>query len=564
MRKILLLLLITFISSLSFAQTYYLCGSSAYDCSSTSADIGYKVVFDKDYNIYTIGWGSCLPTGWDILLVKYTCLSSSPFINQLCNGKSGQVYVLKPEAGGTDGNYIYVVGYIGQAAQSNNIITVKFNPSCGTEWVKIYDGAFHGGDRGYGIDVDASGYVYVTGRTDIGGQQKVIILKYTPSGDTVWTRTYTGAESRAFDQAQAVRVDNQGNIFVSGSSGASQSNTDYLTLAYDNNGNFLWAKRYSGSGNSDDKVVNMAIDNAGNVFVTGYFTKTGPTIDIATLKYQASNGNLLDSAFYGGIATTDQPTAMVLRNNYLYVIGFTDVGLKQFVTIKYDLNLDAIWTKTYGHATTNCIPYSVFVNATTENIYVSGEGKAPAGTGTDADFLTLKYSPGGALTIFPPFSVDAGKDDKAYSIIASPNDTNFYVTGYSVHGSNDTTLYTVRYSVNQNCGNCTALPGIKKISGEIPVIYSLYQNYPNPFNPSTSIRFDIPVQSFVKITVYDVLGKEITILVNEKLDAGIYKAEWNTAGSIDYPSGIYLCKIEAASITGSNNFSQTRKMVLLK
>jgi hypothetical protein len=89
----------------------------------------------------------------------------------------------------------------------------------------------------------------------------------------------------------------------------------------------------------------------------------------------------------------------------------------------------------------------------------------------------------------------------------------------------------------------------------IPDDYSLSQNYPNPFNPTTKINFDIPKQSYVKLVIYDLLGMEVSTLVNSQLNPGRYSAEWN--GS-DLASGMYFYKIEAGS------FSQIKKMVLIK
>jgi hypothetical protein len=99
------------------------------------------------------------------------------------------------------------------------------------------------------------------------------------------------------------------------------------------------------------------------------------------------------------------------------------------------------------------------------------------------------------------------------------------------------------------------LIGIKQISELVPSSYSLSQNYPNPFNPSTKIRFDVPKQDFLILKIFDVLGREITTLVNEKLKPGTYEVEWN--GS-NYPSGVYFYKIYA------KNYTETRKMVLIK
>ncbi len=85
--------------------------------------------------------------------------------------------------------------------------------------------------------------------------------------------------------------------------------------------------------------------------------------------------------------------------------------------------------------------------------------------------------------------------------------------------------------------------------------FLLSQNYPNPFNPTTKIKYQIPELSFVTIKVYDVLGNEITILVNEEKPAGSYEIEFSAS---TFPSGIYFYQLKAGS------FVETKKMVLLK
>ncbi|RPI68541.1 MAG: T9SS C-terminal target domain-containing protein, partial [Ignavibacteriales bacterium] len=88
-----------------------------------------------------------------------------------------------------------------------------------------------------------------------------------------------------------------------------------------------------------------------------------------------------------------------------------------------------------------------------------------------------------------------------------------------------------------------------------PVSFSLQQNYPNPFNPSTKITYSIPQKSFVTIKVYNSLGEEVSVLVNEHKDGGSYNVDFNAA---DLSSGIYFYKIEA------DNFSEIKKMILLR
>jgi hypothetical protein len=90
---------------------------------------------------------------------------------------------------------------------------------------------------------------------------------------------------------------------------------------------------------------------------------------------------------------------------------------------------------------------------------------------------------------------------------------------------------------------------------EIPTEFSLHQNYPNPFNPMTTIAFGLPETSRVRLAIYDVLGREVMVLVNDELSAGTYRFAWNADG---LASGMYIYALRAG------DFSQTKSMILLK
>jgi hypothetical protein len=96
---------------------------------------------------------------------------------------------------------------------------------------------------------------------------------------------------------------------------------------------------------------------------------------------------------------------------------------------------------------------------------------------------------------------------------------------------------------------------IRPIEGIVPVDFVLAQNYPNPFNPSTKIRFETPENGNVKLSIYDISGKELAVLFNGRMNSGAYEYQWNAA---DFPSGVYFYKLETAG------FSKTMKMTLLK
>jgi len=154
------------------------------------------------------------------------------------------------------------------------------------------------------------------------------------------------------------------------------------------------------------------------------------------------------------------------------------------------------------------------------------------------------------------------------------NDTVYWTFSYTAPDSlTSDTLYSVGNSVNGNgtpsqdqwnFGENFVIhiidnPVYVQNENLFPEEFVLYQNYPNPFNPKTVISYQLPVNSNVTLKVFDILGNEIAVLVNEYLSAGEYEVEFFPESSIHQPaSGIYLYKLEAG------NFVETKKMLLLK
>ncbi len=99
------------------------------------------------------------------------------------------------------------------------------------------------------------------------------------------------------------------------------------------------------------------------------------------------------------------------------------------------------------------------------------------------------------------------------------------------------------------------ITSVPYLLNKIPDKFTLYQNYPNPFNTTTTIKFDLPIPSFVTLKVYDLLGEEIISLINEQKIAGKYEVNFN-ASSLS--SGIYIYHLNA------NNQIATKKLVLIK
>ncbi len=138
-------------------------------------------------------------------------------------------------------------------------------------------------------------------------------------------------------------------------------------------------------------------------------------------------------------------------------------------------------------------------------------------------------------------------------------DTTFMkaIAGYTNSGGDDClALYSLNGGVALFASRlCETTIGIQNTNNSVPKSYSLAQNYPNPFNPSTTINFSIPKSGIVKLVVYDIAGKVVSVLVNEQLNTGSYQYDFNAS---NISSGVYFYRLE------TDGFSDVKKMLLVK
>lgn len=153
-----------------------------------------------------------------------------------------------------------------------------------------------------------------------------------------------------------------------------------------------------------------------------------------------------------------------------------------------------------------------------------------------------------------------GNTEANLRLAKSPDGTNesWTMIGGSVNASDN---YVEQSGINElSFWTLTDLTSsitnvVEDTDAGIPVSFALEQNYPNPFNPSTVIKFQVPENSHITIKAYDVLGKEVAVLVNEELNSGYYSVEFNALG---LSSGVYYYTLKA------DNFYSTNKMILIK
>jgi len=506
-------------------------------------DEAYSIAVDGLGNVYVTGVSVGSGTYDDYCTIKYDSAGIQQWVARYNGpGNSGDyAYSIAVDGSGN----VYVTGVSVGSGTSWDYCTIKYNSAGVQQWVARYDGPGNSGDYAYSNAVDGSGNVYVTGKSwgGYGIGYDYCTIKYNSSGGLQWVARYNGPGDST-DVAWSIALDGSGNVYVTGSSYGSGTSFDYCTIKYNSSGIQQWVARYNGPGNNDDRANSIAVDGSGNVYVTGYSIGSGANADYCTIKYNSA-GIQQWVARYNGLGNWyDEAKSIALDGSgNVYMTGYSiGSGSYDYCTIKYNSVGDTIWVRRYnGPGNGNDYAYSIAIDGS-GSVYVTGRSY---GSGTDDDYCTIKYNSSGVQQWVARYDGPGNSIDYAYSN-AVDGSGNVYVTGYSTGSGTVHDYCTIKYSQGV---------GIKKISTEIPSSFSLSQNYPNPFNPITRIRFDLPKNVNVKLTIYDMLGREVETIVNEQLNAGSYEVSWD---GTKYTSGVYYYRLQ------TEEFINTKSMILVK
>ncbi|MFI5406804.1 MAG: SBBP repeat-containing protein, partial [Nitrososphaerales archaeon] len=496
----------------------------------------------------------------------------------------------------TEGN-IYITGFGGFNQSMWDYITMKCDSSGNIKWIRTYNGPANENDQAYDIEIDHFGNVYVTGgSTGIGTNHDFATIKYDSLGTEQWVLRYNGPGFDS-DIAGHLTIDPDGNIYVSGSSLNPGTSYDIATIKYNDLGQLQWVRRYNGTANGNDMSQGLGVDLSGNVFVTGTSDSTGTGSDYVTIKYNPSGNAEWIRRYNGSADDADIVSSLSLDlSGNVYVTGwsFGNGTQSDYATVKYNTNGTEQWAARWDDPANSFDYANEAAVDENGNVFVTGISQ---GMGTDNDYTTVKYNSSGQQQWAVPFNGQSNGSDIG-SDIALDYLGDVYVTGYSNNTDQYSTIkyddqgveqWNIDYSLPDYLNSTTDLlvdnsgnvivsgysnkpgeewvwsivkykqPGFIPSDVEIttipPTELVLYQNYPNPFNPSTRIIFSIPNSEHVLLKVYNILGTEVTTLVNEKKLAGKYEVEFNAFG---LSSGVYFYTLQ----TGS--YSQTKKLILLR
>lgn len=412
-------------------------------------------------------------------------------------------------------------------------VTIKYNSDGEQQWLSKFriDSLEQGWYWPYTIAVDSSRNVYVGGNFD-----KSILLKYNPFGNLLWQRNIESVST-----VKGIILDEKANIYIPG--------TGLSITKYDSSGNLKWVTCTDSLEGIDVPYIGyISMDKKNNIYInSAYKTNYINNKVIVIVKYDR-DGTFRWKREHGEKSPyiTNAPVGCVLDNvGNIYLGGIyynENTRESRFMVIKYDSSGNQIWITNFDAPANTSLDLKKIAMDTEYNIYLIGS--VDTFDINDYNFAIVKFDSSGNL-LYSDFYGVFDRNEQAMAT-AIDNYNNVYITGdsYSSKGQKVITLKYIQKPVS-----------IEPINKLLPVNPELYQNYPNPFNSVTKIPFFVSQKEKVRISVYDILGREVSVVLNSVLSAGKFEVEWN---ALNQSSGVYICKMQTKSSTVS------RKILLIK
>lgn len=477
-------------------------------------DEAHAIVLDSLYNVYITGFSPRNDwINYDYCTIKYNSAGVQQWVARY-NGTGDTVD--QARAIGLDESLnVYVTGRSYDWTTKSDIVTIKYNNQGEELWLRRYNGPANDEDQAYAMAVSRQGDVYVGGyRSGFGTHWDYCLIKYNNAGESLWVATYNGT-ANSNDVIWALAIDDSGNCYVTGYCSGYNSIPDIVTIKYNPEGETVWVASYDGLAHDYDQAFGIAVNRAGEVWITGLSADTINQQDCITIKYDA-NGTLQWEARYNGPANGyDRGYAIVIDSNDNSFVTGSSVGSNGYsdiITIKYDQDGNEEWVARYDGLGNNIDVGEAIALDPFGNVCVTGRSQNIV---SNYDYVTIKYNPDGETCWVVVYNYLSNLDDEAFAI--TTDDSGYiYVTGYSMGFTSMRDYCTIKYY--QGGLTNIAKSEVGKILTQKPKIY------PNP------VQNLVQVQSSKPIQLFDVSGKMVTTLkpgLNriEKLAKGVYFAK---------------------------------------
>lgn len=469
-----------------------------------------------------------------------------------------------------DGGFIIACEHT-TSDRKSRILVIKTDASGDTLWTKYYG---WGDDYYYtvglkGIEQLSDGG-YIIGGTRFWYLEEIedaeaVLIKTDANGDTLWTRSYGRDNSSEYIPAYScfsVHEISDGGFIIGGcmtkeSTEGGLGHYDGLVIKTDTNGDSLWARTFGEDIDSTAYIFYNTLETTnGGFIVGGYRQWLDLEGDDAWYKQPylmklSANGDSLWSCVYRQSATASIFDLIITSDGGYAYSGsmFDDVSWNQNLTVgKADSVGNELWYHEFNNGVEN--DSILFTNEGTSLVQTEDNGFLVAGIMNYADTdlrtyknpLILRLDASGDSVWFNNYYDEIGY--AAFFSAALTEDGSFVAAGGNyVPGDGYTDALIAKFDLMVSIDDNPVI---------LPDEFTLMQNYPNPFNMSTVISYELKSSMEVKLDVYDLLGRIVETLVDEKQTAGVYHVNWYAD---DIASGMYFYKLQAGDYTKSMKMS---------
>ncbi|MFD3001490.1 PQQ-binding-like beta-propeller repeat protein [Pontibacter toksunensis] len=476
----------------------------------------------------------------------------------------------------------------GSLQNHGEILTVKYSPSGEVLWASRFveesgRSISQFSDEARAIVLDGLGGVYVTGvrQTETAPfiiKQDIILFKLNvENGEKIWDSEF--AEGDEDKEVHAVTIDESANLYLTGTSIASSTLQNYLTLKYNGmNGDLLWDRQYDGVGKGNDKASAIAVDKEGGVVVTGKsfrevisFPGHGPSYqvyDIATIRYDADNGEELWSAAYTGDTLVDVGGSLQFQpiNTFLAIDDEGDVYVAAkyrsmfgtggvsagVVTMKYNSeNGNQVWESRYN--SNSATDPSIALDGS-GGVYVAGHfGLSNA----QRTFYTIKYESASGEGLWEETFTGVTGNFLSAPQVHVGNADDVYLTSISDSVGIDNGIATLRInSMNGSLiwnkfyrASLTSLRPFRSLTST-PHIALLVDESGIPYVMGSAYTTDNRINSNLFIVSYSV--ERGAVLWNEQYEATGHLHDFVRASAVDAAGNIYVAGISTGFGIGND------------
>lgn len=438
----LLILMFSFFPPSLYAQVEV--WTSRYNGAADDWDEATSMALTPDGNIVVTGFSVGSDNTRDIVTVKLSGTDGEIIWSQSWARNTGSRDEGWNVVCDTIGN-IFVAGWTRMSGADTDFVVIKYSADGNEEWVQVYD-SVGGPDRAKVIVPDGQGGCYAGGYSFNGTNRDYIVIHYLTDGSRDWSVRYNGP-ANGNDLLNAIRRDQNGNIYVTGSSwGGPTARLDYLVIKINSAGDTVWTRRYDGTATDsiikNDLGLALALDDSGNVYVTGRTGESGSWYDGTTIKYNPAGQVLWVNRFDWGENGLDGTGEIQIgADGSVYCAGFTETNIGWFDIVIYKLLPDGQleWQRIYDYVadddSVTGLCFDRFGNA-----YITGYSYGGDGC---MDWVTMKYNSQGALIWIARHST-FDEDDQSYDILVNATG-DVLVCGYDyMEGNEDYAV--VKYS----------------------------------------------------------------------------------------------------------------------